>query len=73
MNRIISCGVENALWWLGEKQSLPSGTPHAAIISVVTLGPRSTQHAARSTQHAAVAGLGSLAESDFNQLDRIWR
>ena len=66
MNRIISCGVENALWWLGERQSIPSGTLHAAVISAVTLGPR-------STQHAAVAGFGSLAESDVNQLDRIWR
>jgi hypothetical protein len=39
MKCIISTGVENALWLEGEMQSLPCGTPRAAAISSVTLGP----------------------------------
>ena len=42
MNQIISTGVANALWLLGEMQFLPTGTPRAAAISAVTLGPGST-------------------------------
>ena len=60
MNCIISIGVENALCAAGEMQSTPSGTPRAAAISGVTLGPG---------KHAAVAGLGALAELEFNQFD----
>ncbi len=32
----------NALWLAGETQSTPTGTPRAAAISGVTLGPGST-------------------------------
>mmetsp|Transcript_9623 Transcript_9623/g.22372 ORF Transcript_9623/g.22372 Transcript_9623/m.22372 type:complete len:239 (-) Transcript_9623:174-890(-) len=42
MNCIISTGVENALWRAGEMQAWPTGTPRAAAISGVTLGPGST-------------------------------
>jgi len=41
-NRIISIGVENALWVAGEMQSTHGTTPRAAAISSVTLGPGST-------------------------------
>jgi hypothetical protein len=42
MNCIISMGVENALCAAGLTQSTPTGTPRAAAISGVTLGPGST-------------------------------
>ena len=35
-------GVENAEWEAGETQSTHGGTPRAAAISGVTLGPGST-------------------------------
>ena len=59
MNCIISIGVEKALWQAGETQSTPTGTPRAAAISGVTFGAR---------QHAAVAGLGALAELELDHL-----
>ncbi len=43
-------------------QSRPTGMPRAAAISGVTLAPR---------QHAAMAGLGPLAELELNHLD-LW-
>ena len=42
MNCSISIGVEKALCAAGETQSTPTGTPRAAAISGVTLGPGST-------------------------------
>ena len=42
MNCSISTGVANALWRAGLTQSTPTGTPRAAAISGVTLGPGST-------------------------------
>ena len=62
MNCIISIGVENAEWRDGEMQSTPSGTPRVAAISGADLG---------AGQHAAVAGLGALAELELDHLDLV--
>jgi hypothetical protein len=42
MKRIISTGVENAVWRDGEMQSWPIGTPRVSEISWLTLGAGST-------------------------------
>jgi hypothetical protein len=52
MKRIISIGVENALWLAGERRSSPIATPRIAAISALTLAAGSI---------AAMAGLGALA------------
>ena len=64
MNCIISIGVEKAEWRAGEMQSRPIGTPRDARDLAADLGGR---------QHAAVAGLGALAELQLDHLDlRRW-
>ncbi len=52
MNSIISVGVEKEGWREGEMQSSPMGMPRI---------PRFRRHL-RRRQHAAMAGLGALAE-----------
>ena len=63
MNCIISSGVEKAEWRAGEMQSC--AVRHAARRRDLgaDLGRR---------QHAAVAGLGALAQLDLDHLDLRW-
>ena len=44
MKRIISIGVENALWLAGERRSSPIATPRIAAISALTLAAGSRRH-----------------------------
>ena len=53
MNCIISTGVPNAEWLDGDMQSTPAGTPRVGGDLGTDLGGR---------KHAAVTGLGALAE-----------
>ena len=64
MNCIISIGLENAECRDGEMQSTPTGTPRVTAISGTDLG---------AGQHAAMAGLGALAELELDHLDLILR
>jgi hypothetical protein len=61
MNCIISVGVENAECPAGETQSTPIGTPRDLAADL------------RGRQHAAVAGLGTLAELELHHLDLLER